>query len=93
MGIKISPDTFEFYEKHCILPNSLVLSYALAVCESGKVSKILMAGFDGYQNGDSRNDEVEKILSNFYNSGIKESVISITPTRFKGLTSQSLYGL
>lgn len=92
-GIKISPDTFEFYEKHCILPNSLVLSYALAVCESGKVSKILMAGFDGYQNGDSRNDEVEKILSNFYNSGIKESVISITPTRFKGLTSQSLYGL
>ena len=37
-------------------------AYALAVATSGKAGQILMAGFDGYQQGDSRNDEVELCL-------------------------------
>jgi len=92
-GIKISPDLFEFYEKNCVIPNSLVLSYALAVCVSGKMKKILLAGFDGFPNGDPRNAEVEKILRNFSLTGYEDSLISITPTRFKGLSSKSLYGI
>jgi 4-hydroxy 2-oxovalerate aldolase len=92
-GIKISSDLFEFFDKSCVIPNSLVLSYALAVCVSGKMKRILLAGFDGYPNGDPRNDEVEKILRDFSKTGYKNSLISITPTRFKGLSSQSLYAL
>ena len=52
-----------------------------------------MAGFDGYEAGDTRNEEIEKIIRDFYNSGIKKSLISITPTKHKGLISKSLYGL
>ena len=55
-----------------------------------------MAGFDGYQKGDSRNDEVEEMLRDLHNSGIlniKESIISITPTNYYGLISKSVYGL
>lgn len=95
-GIKIVRGKFEFSKKHCVIPNSLVVSYALATCISGKMSKIFMAGFDGYQKGDSRNDEVEEMLSNLHNSeilNIRESIIAITPTNFNGLISKSVYGL
>ena len=95
-GIKIIPNSFEFHRNHCVIPNSLVISYALAVCASGETSKILMAGFDGYQIGDSRNNEVEEVLSDFYKSeisNISKSIISITPTNFKGLISKSVYGI
>jgi len=94
-GIKIEPGKFQFYDKHCIIPNSLVISYALATCISGKMSKIFMAGFDGYQKGDSRNDEVDEMLGNLYKSGvsnIRESIIAITPTNFNSMKSKSLYG-
>lgn len=95
-GIKIVRSKFEFYKNYCVIPNSLVISYALATCISGKISKIFMAGFDGYQKGDSRNDEVEEMLRDLHNSGIlniKESIISITPTNYYGLISKSVYGL
>ena len=92
-GIKINQNSFEFNSKHCVIPNPVVLSYALALCESGKASTILMAGFDGYEAGDTRNEEIEKIIRDFYNSGVKKSLISITPTKHKGLISKSLYGL
>ena len=94
-GIKIEPGKFQFYDKHCIIPNSLVISYALATCISGKMSKIFMAGFDGYQKGDSRNDEVDEMLGNLYKSGvsnIRDSIIAITPTNFNSMKSKSIYG-
>ena len=94
-GIKIEPGKFQFYDKHCVIPNSLVISYALATCVSGKMSKIFMAGFDGYQKGDSRNDEVDEMLGNLYKSGvsnIRESIIAITPTNFNSMKSKSVYG-
>jgi 4-hydroxy 2-oxovalerate aldolase len=94
-GIEIKPGKFEFYKNYSITPNSLVLSYALAVCVSGKASKVFMAGFDGYENGDLRNNEIEETLNIFYDSGIpniKKLIISVTPTRFKGLRSKSIYG-
>jgi 4-hydroxy 2-oxovalerate aldolase len=94
-GIKIEPGKFQFYDKHCVIPNSLVISYALAACISGKISKIYMAGFDGYQKGDSRNDEVDQMLNNLYQSevsNIRESIIAITPTNFNSMKSKSVYG-
>ena len=47
-GIGLSNDSFEFHDTYCIIPNALVLSYALAVVTSGSVNNIYLAGFDGY---------------------------------------------
>lgn len=91
-GIKILKDEFEFHDKHCVIPNSQVASYALALCISGNSSKIYLAGFDGYTVGDIRNDEVDKTFNSLNKYKIKQSIISITPTIYKGLKIESLYG-
>ena len=92
-GLGIEPSRFEFHATSCIAPTSLVLAYALAVTTSGRASGILMAGFDGYPAGDPRNDEVEAMLAVFAATTAKEVLASITPTIYKGLPTQSLYGL
>ena len=92
-GLGIEAGRFEFNKTHCVAPNSLVLAYALAVATSGSAARILMAGFDGYSAGDTRNSEVEAMLSAFIASAGNSHLMSITPTRYKGLQSCSVYGL
>lgn len=92
-GLGIERGRFEFHETYCIAPTSLVISYALSVVASGQASRILLAGFDGYQAGDSRNDEIEEIFTSFSASPTEVDLISITPTQHKSLKSISLYAL
>ena len=47
-----------------MIPNSLVLSYSLALVTGGNAKKFL-AGFDGYNSDDSRNDEINELFSQF----------------------------
>lgn len=92
-GLGMEPGRFEFDEHFCIAPNLLVLSYALAAVTSGNAAKILLAGFDGYAPGDARNDEIEEMLSAFRRSDAPVQPVSVTPTRYKGLDSCSIYAL
>lgn len=90
-GLGIAPGQFAFHDTHCIAPTPLVLAYALAVATSGRASCILMAGFDGYPDGDQRNDETAKVLDAFAKVSVGNTVMAITPTRHK-LRRKSVYG-
>lgn len=92
-GIGIEPERFAFNDTHCVAPTSLVIAYALAVATSGQSTRILMAGFDGYPAGDSRNNEVEAMLNAFSASNAVGLPISITQTTYNNLPTLSLYGL
>ena len=92
-GIGLSNTHFEFHKSFCIIPNALVLSYSLAVTTSGSARNIYLAGFDGYPEGDSRNDEVNDLLSKYKDSKSDTNVIAITPTKYKNLISKSVYGI
>ena len=92
-SIFLSNDSFEFHKNYCIITNTLVLSYALAVVTSGSVKNIYLAGFDGYAEGDSRNEEVNDLLFKFKKSTRNSKVIAITPTKYKNITSKSVYGI
>ena len=92
-GIGISNGDFKSFDKYCLIPNSLVFSYALALVKGGEVNKIYLAGFDGYNSDDSRNDEVNELLSRFKISYPNSDLIAITSTKYKNLTSKSVYGL
>ncbi|MDB4659640.1 aldolase catalytic domain-containing protein [Synechococcus sp. AH-551-C10] len=91
-GLKIETGKFECLDSHCVVPIPLVLGYALAIAVSGKANRILLAGFDGYTPGDSRNNEIERLLELFISLSGK-SLLSITPSSLGAITVSSVYAL
>ena len=91
-GIQVIPEKFDFKVNYGILPNSLAISYALAIATSGKAKKILLAGFDGYSADDPRRVEMDNLLTLYQQSKSKVPLTSITPTRYK-IDSVSIYAL
>lgn len=91
-GIAVEHDTFHFADTYCILPNSLVISYALAVVTSGKACRILLAGFDGYEADDPRNQEMNKLLQLYNQNKFAVPLMAVTPTRYE-IMSRSIYGV
>lgn len=90
-GMEVRPDTFKCAAKRAIVPNSLVISYALAIVESGAAKNIFLAGFDGFGAGDGRTIEMQKVFNTF-EAQIGRSPISITSTGYD-IPTVSVYGL
>jgi 4-hydroxy 2-oxovalerate aldolase len=91
-GIEIQHNNFKFNMNSCVIPNHLVMSYAFGIAGSGKASKILLAGYDGYKDEDPRNDELNSIIKLFVNTINSPKIIAVTPTRYD-LLCQSIYSL
>lgn len=91
-GISIEENKFMFKSDHGVVPNCLVISYALAIASSGRAARILLAGFDGYGAGDLRTNEINKILSDFESTPGTPPLISITPTEYI-VSVNSIYAL
>jgi 4-hydroxy 2-oxovalerate aldolase len=91
-GIGVQNDTFVCAEEYCILPNSLVIAYALAVATSGRCNRILLAGFDGYSADDPRYVEMQALINSYLAMGEHVDLCSVTPTRYN-LPIQSVYAL
>ena len=60
---------------------------------SGKARRILLAGIDGYQSGDPRNDDIDTTFTTFLEASNFSLMEAITPTSFKQITSRSIYAL
>ena len=91
-GISIVNQKFKFNKSYCILPNSLVITYVLAVSNSGLAKTINLAGFDGYSSDDPRSEEMEKIIKLYNEQPYTIPIKSITPTKYK-IKTQSIFGL
>jgi len=90
-GIAVTSKGFAFHENYCELPTSLVMAYALAIATSGGAKRVYLAGFDGYSEGDPRNDESEAIIKSYLAAEHPVELVSITPTRYR-MKKQSLFG-
>jgi 4-hydroxy 2-oxovalerate aldolase len=82
-GLAVRPGAFEFAARHCVLPTSLVIAYALAIAASGGASRVGLAGFDGYGADDPRSAEVDVLLSGYQHTAGTPPLLAITPTRYK----------
>jgi 4-hydroxy 2-oxovalerate aldolase len=91
-GFTIQKDTFCSNETQCVLPTSLVIAYALAIAASGKASRILLAGFDGYSADDPRMSEMDKLISIYQQTKDTPPLLTITPSRYK-VPSTSVYSM
>lgn len=91
-GLTVKANTFSFADTNAVLPNSLVVSYALAIASSGQASQILLAGFDGYGADDPRTKEMQQIFSSYQATANALAVTSITPTTYS-VPTISVYAL
>ena len=92
-GVALDDNGFALAETHCTTPSLLVLAYALGVAAAGGASRILLAGFDGYAQGQGRNAEVEAVFQAMEATNGAPALISVTPTAYKHLAQQSIYGM
>jgi 4-hydroxy 2-oxovalerate aldolase len=68
------------------------MAYSLAVATSANAKRIYLVGFDGYADGDPRNDESESILTHYLSTKSGLELISLTPTRYR-IKKESIFGL
>lgn len=91
-GLNVEAGKFQFYETHCTTPSSLVMAYAFSVAASGQANRVILAGFDGYEGEDARNQEMNRIVLQFKEAQTNTSLLAITPSRYD-VERQSVYGL
>lgn len=91
-GISVQENRFLFGKTHCTTPALLVMAYAFALCSSGESSKLLLAGFDGYEGVDPRNDEMNDVVKKFKTEQGSVELLAVTPTRYD-INKTSIYGL
>lgn len=91
-GLVIQSDSFEFKKCWCVLPTSLVMFYALAIAATGKATRTLLAGFDGYMADDPRKIEIDNMIAAYQKNHDTPPLLAITPSRFR-LPASSVYAL
>ncbi|WBE25070.1 aldolase catalytic domain-containing protein [Denitrificimonas caeni] len=91
-GLNVEASKFEFSDRFCIAPTSLVVAYALAIVTSGKANKVLMTGFDGFSSDDPRSSEMQFLLDMYQKNTKAIPLLAITATRY-ALPSESVYAL
>lgn len=91
-GIRVKPETFDFFENYCIMPSSMVVTYALAVATSGQARQIMLAGFDGYGPEDPRNMEMNNLIELYNKHERALPIVAITPTKYQ-MHQLSVYSL
>ena len=91
-GIGLKGNYFEFHKTGAIVPRLYASAYALSIATSGKASKILLAGFDGYGANDRRTKVIDELF--YLYSSFKEarSIVAVTPTSYS-VASASIYAI
>jgi len=81
-GVEVKNNTFQFKKSSAIIPNTLAISYALGISNSGKAKKIFIAGFDGYDGEDPKKNEMDELFFLYQSLKEKSELVSITPTKY-----------
>ena len=82
-GINIRKDIFKSFKNYCIISKPLVAAYTLAIISNSNTKKIETVGFDGFDEGDIRNNEMNDIFDNFHKTNKNKIIHSLTPTSYK----------
>ena len=93
LGLNVSPRVKTRAKPGLIeLPKAQVLAYSLLACLSGGATEVLLAGFDGFDAGDPRRAEEQKLLDEILELNFQTTIKAITPTQYS-LPQSSVYGI
>ena len=90
-GLIVKEGLFTFNDSYAAIPGTFVTAYALSIATSGKANRIFLAGFDGYDPGDPRQNESQYIFDTYLKNPNALDLIAITPTSYN-IASCSVYG-
>ena len=82
-SLTLKDDKFEINSNGCILKWPLAIAYALSVVTVANAKHIYLAGFDGYQKGDLRVDEMNEIFKYYKKLKNKIKLSMITDSIYK----------
>lgn len=89
-GVKVSENCFAAASDGCVIPVPLAFGYALAIATEGRAKRILLAGFDGYEQGDPRQQEMLDTLAAYREYPANLDVLALLPTTYP-VSRTSLY--
>ena len=89
-GLRVEESAFYIAHNGCVLSNPLALSYAISVATAGGAGKILLAGVDGYELTDPRQQEMVDILEGYESIPESLPLLAITPTTYP-VDQRSIY--
>lgn len=81
-GISVVKDELSINDTYSVIPYDITVAYVLAILLDSKVNAVYTVGFDGYEPGDVRQQEMIEAL-NLYNKHQRSvDLTSLTPTTY-----------
>jgi 4-hydroxy 2-oxovalerate aldolase len=73
---------FIFKKNYAESPYNLAIAYAISICNSKKAKNIFLAGFDGYENNEKKNSQMNQMFKDYFKNTKAIGIRSITPTKY-----------
>ena len=89
-GKTVTEGEFLPHENYCSIPYSLVAPYCLSLGIAGEAQEIFLAGFDGYEPGSVKQNEMEDVFSLIEQLNLDCKITSLTNSTYS-VNKQSVY--
>ncbi len=89
-GIAVADEGITIRQSSCTSPRISAFPYALAVATAGGAAEIQLTGFDGFESGDARQDEMEEVFRAFVDPENRPPITALTPTSYP-IRRRSIY--
>ena len=73
---------FIFKKTYAASPYNLAISYAISICNCKNAKTIFLAGFDGYENNEKKNSQMNQMFKDYFKNTKAIKIKSITPTKY-----------
>jgi 4-hydroxy 2-oxovalerate aldolase len=81
-GLRIKEGEFQIFENGCVLDSPLALIYALSLASVSGAKNILLAGIDGYELSDPKQQKMVAALEQYNKLSHTTPIYAITPTTY-----------
>ncbi len=89
-GMEVKTQSLQVNANNCVVPYPLASAYALSFCIAAGASRIYLCGFDGYPQGDTRNNNINEIFNLFKQHKGNPEIVALTPTQYN-IEQASIY--
>lgn len=91
-GIRVEDNVFDIQNNWCTVPAYVVAAYAIAIATRGGAEDIYLVGFDGYNAGDPKQEEMVRIIQKYRELPNSSRLVSVTPSTYP-VEHSSIYAM